>query len=40
MAARVVSDELAHLSVESLRHWEAHYGDVVGLATPAPSIGK
>jgi hypothetical protein len=34
-AARSVSDELAHLSVESLRNWEAHYGQTTELAKPA-----
>jgi len=39
-AARVVADELAHLSVESLRDWEARYGETTELSLPAPSSVK
>lgn len=40
MAARCVSEELAHLSVESLRNWEARYADTTDLPLTHSSLTK
>ena len=39
-AARSVSEELAHLSVESLRNWEARYGKATKPTPPTSQASK